>query len=105
MRERTSGLRWQCDHARRASRLEPLAFEEDQDFPLKGGSAGYVRGRNTAVRVNGRRLCAIALFVFRTDEFPWPAWALLRRAARCCTHTPRYRRPAVLDRALCYAAV
>ncbi len=48
-----------------------VAFEGDQDFPLKGGSVGYFLDRKAAVFVYGRRLHTIALFVFRADGLPW----------------------------------
>ena len=49
-----------------------VAFEGDQDFPLKGGSVGYFLDRKAAVFVYGRRLHNIALFVVRAEGLPWP---------------------------------
>ena len=49
-----------------------VSFEGDQDFPLRGGSVGYFLDRKAAVFVYGRRLHAVALFVFRADGLSWP---------------------------------
>ncbi len=49
-----------------------VAFEGDQDFPLRGGALGYFLDRKAAVFVYGRRLHTISLFVFRADGLPWP---------------------------------
>ncbi len=49
-----------------------VAFEGDQEFPLKGGAVGYFLDRKAAVFVYGRRLHTISLFVFRADGLPWP---------------------------------
>jgi anti-sigma factor RsiW len=53
-----------------------VAFEGDQDFPLKGGSVGYFLDRKAAVFVYGRRLHNIALLVFRAEGLPWPTQGL-----------------------------
>jgi anti-sigma factor RsiW len=53
-----------------------VAFEGDQDFPLKGGAVGYFLDRKAAVFVYGRRLHTIALFVVRADGLPWPTRGL-----------------------------
>jgi anti-sigma factor RsiW len=53
-----------------------VAFEGDQDFPLKGGAVGYFLDRKAAVFVYGRRLHTIALFVVRADGLPWPTRSL-----------------------------
>ena len=55
-----------------------VAFEGDQDFPLRGGAVGYFLDRKAAVFVYGRRLHTICLFVFRADGLPWPARGLER---------------------------
>jgi anti-sigma factor RsiW len=48
-----------------------VAFEGDQDFPLRGGAVGYFLDRNAAVFVYSRRLHTISLFVFRAEGLPW----------------------------------
>jgi anti-sigma factor RsiW len=53
-----------------------VAFEGDQDFPLKGGSVGYFLDRKAAVFVYGRRLHTITLLVFPADGLPWPTRGL-----------------------------
>jgi anti-sigma factor RsiW len=53
-----------------------VAFEGDQDFPLKGGAVGYFLDRKAAVFVYARRLHTISLFVFRADGLPWPTRGL-----------------------------
>jgi anti-sigma factor RsiW len=52
-----------------------VAFSGDSDFPLVGGSIGYVFDRKAAVLVFKRRLHAITLLVFPPDGLPWPAQA------------------------------
>lgn len=53
-----------------------VAFEGDQEFPLRGGAVGYFLDRKAAVFVYGRRLHTISLFVFRAEGLPWPTWHL-----------------------------
>ncbi len=45
------------------------------DFPLVGGSIGYVCDRKAAVLVFKRRLHTITLLVFPPDGLAWPAQA------------------------------
>jgi anti-sigma factor RsiW len=52
-----------------------VAFAGDADFPLVGGSLGYVRDRKAAVFQFRRRLHAISLLVFPAQGMPWPASA------------------------------
>jgi anti-sigma factor RsiW len=49
-----------------------VAFGGDADFPLVGGSLGYVRDRKAAVLQFRRRLHAITLLVFPTAGLAWP---------------------------------
>ena len=49
-----------------------VAFAGDADFPLVGGSLGYVRDRKAAVFQFRRRLHAITLLVFPATGLPWP---------------------------------
>ena len=49
-----------------------VAFAGDADFPLVGGSLGYVRDRKAAVFAYRRRLHAITLLVFPAEGLPWP---------------------------------
>jgi anti-sigma factor RsiW len=49
-----------------------VAFAGDGDFPLVGGSLGYVRDRKAAVFQFRRRLHAISLLVFPAAGLPWP---------------------------------
>jgi len=49
-----------------------VAFAGDADFPLVGGSLGYVRDRKAAVFLFRRRLHAITLLVFPAAGLPWP---------------------------------
>jgi anti-sigma factor RsiW len=49
-----------------------VAFAGDADFPLVGGSLGYVRDRKAAVFQFRRRLHAITLLVFPTAGLAWP---------------------------------
>jgi anti-sigma factor RsiW len=49
-----------------------VAFGGDADFPLVGGSLGYVRDRKAAVFQLRRRLHAITLLVFPAVGLPWP---------------------------------
>jgi anti-sigma factor RsiW len=67
-----------------------VAFEGDQDFPLKGGAVGYVLDRKAAVFVYGRRLHTIALFVFQAEGLSWPTRGLQAMGqARAYTTTDR----------------
>jgi anti-sigma factor RsiW len=50
-----------------------VAFSGDADFPLLGGSVGYVRDRKAAVFLFKRRLHAITLLVFPPEGLPWPS--------------------------------
>jgi anti-sigma factor RsiW len=52
-----------------------VAFSGDSDFPLVGGSLGYVFDRKSAVLVFKRRLHTITLLVFPPDGLAWPAQA------------------------------
>ncbi len=52
-----------------------VAFSGDDDFPLVGGSLGYVFDRKSAVLVFKRRLHTITLLVFPPDGLAWPAQA------------------------------
>ena len=49
-----------------------VAFAGDDDFPLVGGSLGYVRDRKAAVFEFRRRLHQISLLVFPAAGMPWP---------------------------------
>jgi len=49
-----------------------VAFGGDDDFPLVGGSVGYVHDRKAAVFVFKRRLHTITLLVFPAEGFDWP---------------------------------
>ena len=49
-----------------------VAFSGDDDFPLVGGSVGYVRDRKAAVFVFKRRLHTITLLVFPPEGLTWP---------------------------------
>lgn len=49
-----------------------VAFGGDDDFPLIGGSVGYVHDRKAAVFVFKRRLHTITLLVFPAEGFDWP---------------------------------
>jgi anti-sigma factor RsiW len=49
-----------------------VAFAGDADFPLVGGSLGYVRERKAAVFQYRRRLHAITLLIFPSAGMPWP---------------------------------
>ena len=53
-----------------------IAFEGDQEFPLRGGAVGYFLDRKAAVFVYARRLHTISLFVFRAEGLPWPTGGL-----------------------------
>ena len=55
-----------------------VAFSGDSDFPLLGGSLGYVFDRKAAVLVFKRRLHTISLLVFPPDGIAWPAQAPVR---------------------------
>ena len=50
-----------------------MAFSGDTDFPLVGGSLGYVFDRKAAVLVFKRRLHTITLLVFPPEGLAWPA--------------------------------
>ncbi len=49
-----------------------LDFAGDEEFPLQGGSIGYLLDRKAAVFVFKRRLHVVTLFVFRAEGLPWP---------------------------------
>jgi len=49
-----------------------VAFSGDDDFPLLGGSVGYVRDHKAAVMVFKRRLHTITLLVFPPEGLDWP---------------------------------
>ena len=49
-----------------------VAFAGDADFPLVGGSLGYVRDRKAAVFSFRRRLHQISLLVFPSTDMLWP---------------------------------
>jgi anti-sigma factor RsiW len=49
-----------------------VAFAGDADFPLLGGSVGYVHDRKAAVFQFRRRLHAVTLLVFPWAGLPWP---------------------------------
>jgi anti-sigma factor RsiW len=53
-----------------------VAFAGDADFPLVGGSLGYVRDRKAAVFQFRRRLHQISLLVFPAEGMPWPDGAV-----------------------------
>ena len=50
-----------------------VAFAGDDEFPLVGGSLGYVRDHKAAVFQFRHRLHAITLLVFPATGVPWPA--------------------------------
>ena len=50
-----------------------VTFSGSDDFPLQGGSVGYVTDRKAAVFLFKRRLHAITLLVFPPDGLRWPA--------------------------------
>ncbi|HEY8923077.1 MAG TPA: zf-HC2 domain-containing protein [Polyangia bacterium] len=58
-----------------------VAFSGDEDFPLLGGSVGYVRDRKAAVMVFKRRLHTITLLIFPPEGLDWPR-AQARRVGR-----------------------
>jgi anti-sigma factor RsiW len=49
-----------------------VAFSGDDEFPLVGGSVGYLLDRKAAVFVFKCRLHTITLLVFPHDRLPWP---------------------------------
>jgi len=49
-----------------------VAFAGDDEFPLVGGSLGYVRDHKAAVFQFRHRLHAITLLVFPATGLPWP---------------------------------
>jgi len=49
-----------------------VAFSGDDDFPLLGGSVGYVRDRKAAVMLFKRRLHTVTLLVFPPEGLDWP---------------------------------
>jgi anti-sigma factor RsiW len=55
-----------------------VAFEGNDEFPLKGGAVGYFKDRRAAVWLYARRLHPISLLVFRAEGLPWPARGLTR---------------------------
>ena len=59
-----------------------VAFAGDDDFPLVGGSLGYVRDHKAAVFQFRRRLHAITLLVFPAAGLPWPAAGATTLAGR-----------------------
>ncbi len=59
-----------------------VAFAGDDDFPLVGGSLGYVRDHKAAVFQFRRRLHAITLLVFPAAGLPWPSGAAVSLGRR-----------------------
>jgi anti-sigma factor RsiW len=59
-----------------------VAFAGDDDFPLVGGSLGYVRDHKAAVFQFRRRLHAITLLVFPAAGLPWPSGAAVTLGRR-----------------------
>jgi|SRR5450432_2995133 len=59
-----------------------LAFAGDDDFPLVGGSLGYVLHHKAAVLHFRRRLHAITLLIFPAEGLPWPERDVVRLADR-----------------------
>jgi anti-sigma factor RsiW len=59
-----------------------VAFAGDDDFPLVGGSLGYVRDHKAAVFQFRRRLHAITLLVFPAAGVPWPGREIVSLAGR-----------------------
>ena len=55
-----------------------VAFEGDDEFPLRGGAVGYFRDRKAAVFVYARRLHPVSLLVFRAEGLAWPTRELTR---------------------------
>ena len=55
-----------------------VTFSGDGDFPLAGGSVGYLRDRKAAVFVFKRRLHTVTLLVFPPDGLVWPSEQLTR---------------------------
>jgi anti-sigma factor RsiW len=53
-----------------------VTFSGDADFPLLGGSIGYLRDRKVAVFLFKHRLHTITLLVFPPEGLPWPASGL-----------------------------
>jgi anti-sigma factor RsiW len=53
----------------------PVSFSGDADFPLRGGSVGYVGERRAALFLFGRRLHTISLWIFPADGAGLPAQA------------------------------
>jgi anti-sigma factor RsiW len=49
-----------------------ITFSGDADFPLVGGSVGYVRDRRAAVFIFRHRLHLITLMIFPAENLPWP---------------------------------
>jgi len=49
-----------------------VAFSGDDEFPLLGGSVGYVRDRKAAVMIFKRRLHTVTLLVFPPEGLAWP---------------------------------
>ncbi len=54
----------------------PVSFSGDEEFPLRGGSVGYVGERRAALFLFARRLHTISLWVFPADGLGLPAEAL-----------------------------
>ncbi len=55
-----------------------VAFAGDDEFPLVGGSLGYVRDHKAAVFQFRHRLHAITLLVFPATGLPWPSGEVTR---------------------------
>jgi anti-sigma factor RsiW len=49
-----------------------ITFSGDADFPMVGGSVGYVRDRRAAVFTFRHKLHLISLVIFPADNLPWP---------------------------------
>jgi anti-sigma factor RsiW len=52
-----------------------VAFEGDDEFPLRGGSLGWFLDRQAAVLGYGYRQHSISLLVFRASGLQWPSGA------------------------------
>lgn len=55
-----------------------VAFAGDDQFPLVGGSLGYVRDHKAAVFQFRHRMHAITLLVFPATGLPWPSGDVVR---------------------------
>jgi anti-sigma factor RsiW len=49
-----------------------VAFDGDDDFPLRGGAVSWFLDRRAAAFVYRRRLHTISVFVFRAEGLAWP---------------------------------